>query len=166
MIQTNPPSEQPIRTRELIKVSCSPMSIIVQVIISVVWLAAYTVMSVRYQRVWDARMRAALGRRLGVGVRWAKVDRNEGAITDDGDPAVMAWHTDGDGPLLRQLGQGLLVRGAYLLVIVVLGALPPLALIGLQLLAGFNPLVLLASLLPVIAIFSLFWVGTYRSATV
>jgi hypothetical protein len=141
------------------------MSIIAQAIISVLWLTVYTVMSVRYQRVWDARMRAALGRRLGVDVRWAKVDGNEAAFTDDSDPAVMAWHTDGDGPLLRQLGQGLLVRGAYLLVIIVLGALPPLALIGLQLLAGFHPLVLLASLLAVIAIFSLFWVGTYRSAT-
>jgi hypothetical protein len=142
------------------------MSIIMQIVISVLWLAAYTVMSVRYQRVWDARLRAALGRRLGVNVRWAKVDGDEAALTDDSDPAVMAWHTDGDGPLLRQLGQGLLVRGAYLLVIIVLGAVPPLALIGLQLLAGFHALVLLASLLPVIAIFSLFWVGTYRSATV
>jgi hypothetical protein len=141
------------------------MSIIVQAVISVLWLTAYTVMSVRYQRVWDARMRASLGRRLGTDVRWARVDRNEGALTEDGDPAVMAWHTDGDGPLLRQLGQGLLVRAAYLAVIVVLGAVPPLALIGLQILAGFHALVLLGSLLAVIAVFSLFWVGTYRSAT-
>ena len=93
------------------------------------------------------------------------MDGSEAAFTNDSDPAVMAWHSDGDGPLLRRLGQGLLVRGAHLLVIIGLGALPPLALIGLQLLAGFHPLVLLASLLPVIAIFSLFWVGTYRAST-
>jgi len=141
------------------------MPITVQIIISATWLAAYMVMSVRYQRVWDARLRAALGRRLGADVRWARVDRDEAAVTEDSDPAVMAWHADTDGPLLRQLGQGLLVRGAYLAVLVLLGALPALALIGLQLLAGFHPLVLLASLVTVIAIFSLFWVGTYRSAT-
>jgi hypothetical protein len=138
------------------------MSITVQIIISALWLAAYVAMSVRYQRVWDARLRAALGRRIGADVRWAKVDGGAGALTDDGGPPVTAWHTDGDGPLLRQLGQGLLVRSAYLAVLVLLGALPPLALIGLQLLAGFHPLILLASLVPVIAIFSLFWVGTYR----
>jgi hypothetical protein len=75
-------------------------------------------MSLRYQRVWDASMRAALGRRLNARVGWSKVDTSEAALTDDSDPPVMAWHADTDGPLLRQLGQGLLVRAAYLAVIV------------------------------------------------
>jgi hypothetical protein len=140
------------------------MSVPVQIAISVVWLAAYLWMSLRYQRVWDASMRAALGRRLNARVGWSKVDTSEAALTDDSDPAVMAWHADTDGPLLRQLGQGLVVRAAYLAVIVLLGAVPPLALIGLQVLLDFHGLVLLASLVPVIAIFSLFWVGTYRQA--
>ncbi|GIH03699.1 hypothetical protein Rhe02_17660 [Rhizocola hellebori] len=140
------------------------MSVPVQIIFSAVWLVAYLLMSLRYQRVWDARMRGALGRRLNTRVGWSKVDISEAALTDDSDAPVMAWHADSDGPLLRQLGQGLLVRAAYLAVIVLLGAVPPLALIGLQVLLGFHGLVVLASLVPVIAIFSLFWVGTYRQA--
>lgn len=138
------------------------MPVPVQIVISGVWLAAYLWMSLRYQRVWDARLRRSLGRRLDTRVGWSKVDTSEAALTDDSDPPVRAWHADSDGPLLRQLGQGLVVRAAYLAVVTVLGALPPLALIGVQLLLSFNGLVLLATLVPVIAIFSLFWVGTYR----
>lgn len=141
------------------------MSVPVQIVISGVWLAAYLWMSLRYQRVWDTRLREALGRRLNTRVGWSKVDTSEAALTDDSDPPVMAWHADSDGPLLRQLGQGLVVRAAYLAVVVLLGAVPPLALIGLQVLLGFHGLVLLATLVPVIAIFSLFWVGTYRRAS-
>src|SRR5215207_6662258 len=98
------------------------MSVPVQIAISGLWLAAYLWMSLRYQGVWDARMREALGRRLNVRVGWSKVDTSEAALTEDSDPAVMAWQADSDGPLLRQLGQGLLARAAYLAVIVVLGA--------------------------------------------
>src|SRR5215207_8810988 len=106
------------------------MSVPVQIAISGLWLAAYLWMSLRYQQVWDARMREALGRRLNARVGWSKVDTSEAAFTDDSDPPVMAWHSETDGPLMRQLGHGLVVRAAYLAVIVLLGAVPPLALIG------------------------------------
>jgi hypothetical protein len=133
-----------------------------QIAVSLLWLLLYVIMSVRYDRRWDARMRAALGRRLGADVRWARVDASGDAFSDDATGAVNAWHADGDGPLGRQLWQEAAARGAYLAVLVVLGALPPLALLGVEFLLGFHALVVLATAFAVIPVFSLFWLGNYR----
>ncbi len=130
--------------------------------VSLTWLVLYLALSVRYDRRWDAGMRAALARRIGADVRWARVDRSGDVFSDDSTGGVRAWHADGDGPLGRQLWQEAAARGAYLAVLVLLGALPPLALLGLEFLLDFHGLIVLGTAFAVIPIFSLFWLGNYR----
>ena len=136
-----------------------------QLAVSLTWLVLYIVLSVRYDRRWDARLRAALGRRIGTDVRWARVDQSGDVFSDDSTGGVNAWHTGGDGPLGRQLWQEAAARGAYLAVLVVLGALPPLALLGLEFLLDFHGLIVLGTAFAVIPVFSLFWLGNYRQVS-
>lgn len=140
------------------------MSLSVQIIIAAVWLVAYTAFSVLYHRRWDARLRAALGRRLGLDVRWARPDEPGAALVDGSTPAGNVWHADTDGPLGRQLVQAATIRTAQIAVMVLGGAVPALALIGLEFLLDFHAVVLLGSLVAIVAVFSLYWVGTYQRA--
>ncbi|GAA0665648.1 hypothetical protein GCM10010193_16340 [Kitasatospora atroaurantiaca] len=134
----------------------------VQVGVSLAWLLAYLVLSIRYDRVWDARMRAALSRRLGVDVQWGSIDGGGDPFSDSGGPPTPAWVADGRGTLVQQLKQTVALRSAQVAVMVLLGCVPPVGLLGLQILLTFHGLVVGATAFAVIAIFSLYWVGTYR----
>jgi hypothetical protein len=140
------------------------LPLVAQVVVSAAWLLVYVLLSVLFARRWDARMRAALGRRLGTDVRWARVDASGDPFDSEGTGPTQAWHADGSGSLGRQLGQELAARGAYLAVLVLLGAAPPLGLLGVQFLLHFHALLVLATALLVIPVFSLFWLGRYRQA--
>jgi hypothetical protein len=137
-------------------------SLAAQIAVSTVWFTLYVVLSVLFDRRWDARMRAALGRRLGADVQWARVDASGNLLETEGAGPTHAWHTEGSGSLGRQLGQEMAARGAYLVVLVVLGAAPPLGLLGVALLLNFHALLVLAIALLIIPVFSLFWLGRYR----
>ncbi|MDI1464703.1 hypothetical protein QEZ54_27400 [Catellatospora sp. KI3] len=138
------------------------LSVAVQIAVAIVWLGLYLVLSVRYQRSWDARMRAALGRRLGTGVGWAQSNGSGDPFTDDTTAGAPVWRAEGTGSLGQQLWQHGVARAAQLAVMVGLGVLPAAALLGVEFLLHFHGLVVLGTALAVIAIFSLFWVGTYR----
>ncbi|MBV1856217.1 hypothetical protein [Catellatospora tritici] len=138
------------------------LSVAAQIAVAIVWLGLYLVLSVRYQRSWDGRMRAALGRRLGTGVGWGRSDGTGDPFTDDSTAAAPVWRAEGTGSLGQQLWQHTVARTAQVAVLVGLGVLPAAALLGLEFLLRFHGLVVLGTALAVIAIFSLFWVGTYR----
>jgi len=134
----------------------------IQVGVSLAWLLAYLVLSIRYDRVWDARMRAALSRRLGTDVRWGSIGDTGDPFTDSGGPPTPAWVADGRGTLAQQLKQTVVLRSAQIAVMVLLGCAPAMGLLGAQILLKFHGLVVGATAFAVIAIFSLYWVGTYR----
>ncbi|NUT35472.1 MAG: hypothetical protein HOV79_20660 [Hamadaea sp.] len=122
----------------------------VQVAIAAAGLATYLALSIAYRRRWDAALRAALGRRMGLRVGWARV-------SDVGENPEDHWYAETDGPLARQAWQGAVVRAADLAALVVLGVLPPVALLGLAYLAGFHAAVLGGTAFLVIPVFGIFW---------
>lgn len=135
----------------------------VQAAVSAAWLIAYLVLSIVYHRRWDARLRAALGAKLGVQVGWAKVNTGTDPFSDEGTSAgTYGWHGETQGSLGRQLWQAAAIRTVNILVIVLLGALPPVALLAAEYFADFSWLVFYPSVFLVIPVFALYWAGTYR----
>jgi hypothetical protein len=137
------------------------MSNPVHIGLTIVGLLAYLAISLLYHRRWDASIRAALGRRMGTTVRWSKVDGT--TFMGEGDGPVAAWDAQSEGPLRRQVLEALAVRTTQVVVMVLLGAAPAVGLLLLQMALGFHPVLVLISALAVIAIFALYWVGTYRT---
>src|SRR5215218_6897805 len=103
----------------------------VQVATMMVGLTAYLMLSLVYRRRWDRALRAGLGRRLGLDVGWARV-------ADLGENPRDAWYAETDGPLAKQAWQGLVIRAADIAALVVLGVLPPVALLGLEFVTEFH----------------------------
>lgn len=122
----------------------------VQAAVAVAGLAGYLALSIVYRRRWDGALRAALGRRMGLRVGWARV-------SDVGENPEDHWYAQTDGPLLRQAWQGAVVRAADIAALVVLGVLPPVALLGVEYVAGFHAAVLGGTAFLVIPIFGVFW---------
>src|SRR5690349_2648927 len=105
----------------------------VQAAFSVAWLVAYLVLSVVYHRRWDTRLRAALGAKLGLQIGWAKVNTGTDPFSDDSTSAgTYGWQGETQGSLGRQLWQAVAIRTVNILVIVLLGALPPIALLAVE----------------------------------
>jgi len=122
----------------------------IQVATMLAGLIAYLMISIVYRRRWDRALRASLGRRLGLDVRWARV-------ADLGDNPRDAWYAETDGPLARQAWQGLVIRAADIAALVVLGVLPPLGLLGLEFLTDFHGAVVGATAFLIIPIFGIYW---------
>ncbi|MEV0271316.1 hypothetical protein AB0H43_21270 [Hamadaea sp. NPDC050747] len=122
----------------------------VQAAVAVVGLSAYLVLSIVYRRRWDKALRVALGRRLGLDVQWRRV-------ADSGDIPIDAWYAETDGPLGKQLGQHLAIRFADIAALVVIGVLPPLALLGLEFLGHFHGAVIGLTAFAVIPVFGVYW---------
>jgi hypothetical protein len=124
--------------------------LVIQVVTMMVGLTAYLVLSIVYRRRWDRALRVVLGRRMGLDVRWARV-------ADMGENPTDNWYAETDGPLAKQAWQGLVIRAADIATLVVLGVLPPLALLGLELVTDFHGLVVGATAFLVIPIFGIYW---------
>jgi hypothetical protein len=122
----------------------------IQAAVAVAGLCAYLVLSIVYRRRWDKALRAALGRRLGLDVQWRKV-ASAGEIPTD------AWYAETGGPLAKQAWQHFVVRSADIGILIVLGVLPPVALLGLEFLVHFHGAVVGATAFAVIPIFGVFW---------
>lgn len=137
------------------------MSLGVQIGVSVVWLLGYLALSLLYHRRWDAAIREWLGRKLGATVVWSKVDSRT-LLSGESDGPVRAWDAQSEGSLIRQARNAFAVRSVQVVVMIVLGAAPAVGLLLVQMALKFNPLVLLACAPAVIAIFALYYVGTYR----
>lgn len=121
-----------------------------QAAVSVIGLLAYLAVCLAYRRKWDAGIRAALSRRLGVEVAWRRV-------SDSGSLPRWMWYADVDGPLGRTLRNTVAISAAQYATSALLGVLPALGLLWLELELDFHPLVLLASAFLVIPIASVFF---------
>lgn len=138
------------------------MSLPLQISAAVAGLALYLVLSLLYYRRWDASIRQWLGRRLGTEVRWSKVDASTGLFEGEGNVPALAWSSSSERPLHRQALDAVAIRTTQIVTMVGLGVLPAIAVLGAQILLRFHALLVLGSAIAVIAIFSLYWVGTYR----
>jgi hypothetical protein len=121
-----------------------------QIAVASVWLLAYLGVCIAYRLRWDARIRGAMGRRLGVDVRWRW-------IGDAGTRPDWEWAGDGKGPLGRTLWQMLVIATAQFATAALLGAAPALGLLWLEVSLDFHALVVLASAFLVIPIASVFF---------
>src|SRR3954470_8933300 len=101
------------------------MKIAMQAAVAAVGLVAYLAVCVAYRRMWDAAIRAALSRRLGVDVRWHWV-------ASTGARPRWSWHSDADGPLGRTLRHTIVIGVTQYLTAAGLGVLPALALLWLE----------------------------------
>ncbi|AEV87672.1 hypothetical protein ACWT_6660 [Actinoplanes sp. SE50] len=127
-------------------------------ILTVVYLVGYLTLSIVYHRRWDARLRAALGRRLGAPVGWEYHDRWHDPLSDATSAGYHGWAAQGDASLRQRF----LVNIAHLAVLVLVGV-GPIAVYLLIAFAGLiHPLALWAALFLFIPIFALFWAGRYR----
>lgn len=128
-------------------------------VVTAAYLAGYLALSLTYQRRFDARLRAALSRRLGADVTWSRHAGWADPFSDASSPAYLGWGTDA-GPVKR-----LVVHLAHLGVVLVLGVGP----IVIYLLATFgglvHPLVAWVALFLFLPIFGLFWAGHFRPAS-
>ncbi|MER5636471.1 hypothetical protein ABT095_05925 [Kitasatospora sp. NPDC002227] len=132
-----------------------------QIGVSLGWLLGYLLLSIRYDRVWDGRIRAELSRRLGTEVRWGSIG-GLGMMDGAGGPPAPAWVAEGRGGWGQQLRQAAVIRCTQLAVLVLLGCGPVAGLLGLQFLLDFNGLVIGATAFLVIPVFALYWVGNHR----
>ena len=126
------------------------MKIALQAAVAAAGLVAYLAVCWAYRKKWDAAIRAALSRRLGVDVRWHWV-------SNSGMRPSWSWHSDAEGPLGRTLRHTIVIGAAQYATAAVLGVLPALALLWLEIEAGFHPLVVVASAFLVIPIASVFF---------
>ena len=124
------------------------MKIALQAAVAAVGLLGYLAIGWAYRSKWDAVFRTALGRRLGVPVEWRWV-------RDSGTLPRWAWHSDADGPLGRTLWHRTAIAVAQYATAAVLGVLPALGLLWLQLQLGLHPLIVAASAFLVIPVAAL-----------
>jgi hypothetical protein len=130
--------------------------LVVSAVVTTAYLAGYLVLSMTYRRRWDARLRSALGRRLGADVAWTHHAGWADPFSDATSAAYEGWGTDA-GPVGR-----LVVHVAHLAVVVVLGV-GPIAVYLLATFAGLlHPLVAWIALFLFLPIFGLFWAGRFR----
>jgi hypothetical protein len=126
------------------------MKVAVQAAVAGVGLVCYLAGCLAYRWKWDAAIRAALGRRLGVPVRWRWV-------SDTGSRPNWAWHSDAEGPLGRTLWHTTVIRATQYATAALVGILPALGLLGLLFWLDSHPLVVLATAALVIPIASVFF---------
>jgi hypothetical protein len=126
------------------------MKIALQAAVAAAGLLGYLALCVAYRGKWDATIRAALGRRLGVDVRWRWV-------SDSGTRPNWAWHSDAEGPLGRTLWHTTVIRTTEYATAALIGVLPALGLLWLLFQLDFHPLVVLAGAALVIPIASVFF---------
>jgi hypothetical protein len=126
------------------------MKIALQAAAAAVGLVAYLAVCWAYRKKWDAAIRASLSRRLGVEVRWHWV-------SNSGMRPAWSWHSDADGPLGRTVWHTIVIGVTQYATAAVLGVLPALALIWVEIEAGFSALVVVASAFLVIPIASVFF---------
>jgi hypothetical protein len=133
---------------------------VISILFSAAYLLAYLVLSVVYHRRWDARLRRALGARIGSDVQWA-YHRSQGdplSTSSEGAGGFHGWAVGEDAGL----SQHFFVRAAVIAV-TVLGALPVVLYILIAVFAKLvHPLAAYPTIFLLLPIFGIYWSGRYR----